>query len=110
VQVEAGNAAPQPAAYHPMGPAPQMPGGLIDIDDEDQDQDQDQNQNQNRHPDSNEDEDENESEDEPQNGAAMLPIRIARGLVNMFWGGRPTNPPESDSEEDEEVAHDAEDP
>jgi hypothetical protein len=32
--------------------------------------------------------DENEEESEEDEPAPILPIRIARGLMNMFWGGR----------------------
>lgn len=55
-------------------------------------------------------ESDDDSEGGNQQGAAMLPIRIARGLVNMFWGGRPPSTSESDSEDDAEANYEAEDP
>ncbi|KAG8786089.1 hypothetical protein FRC20_008568 [Serendipita sp. 405] len=43
----------------------------------------------------------NDSEDE--NGAPLLPVRIARGIMNLFtWGDRRAEADESDTEEEEE--------
>jgi hypothetical protein len=51
--------------------------------------------------DAHDEEDEEESEeDEP---APMLPIRIARGLMNMFWGGADVDEGDSDSESEDDA-------
>ncbi|CCA72455.1 hypothetical protein PIIN_06391 [Serendipita indica DSM 11827] len=57
-----------------MGGAAVMPGGFVDDEMHEEDDEQD------------------EESDEDGDAAPILPIRIARGLVNMFWGGQ--GPPE----------------